>query len=98
MMTLRQLDHCATALADYGHRLPGEERFAWRVAAGQLQLLSGQWWACDLPWKVPAGYAEAVQALRDELAATATSPAALWRAGWTYGWPSAVSEPSVGCW
>ena len=59
MTTLRQLDHCATALAEYGHRLPGEERFAWRVVAGQLQPLSGQEWACDLPWKVPAGYAEA---------------------------------------
>jgi hypothetical protein len=94
MTTLRQLDHCATALAEFGHRLPGEERFAWRVVAGQLQPLSGQWWACDLPWKVPTGYAEAVQALRDELAATATSPAAL-VAGWLDVWLAERRERAV---
>ena len=81
MATLRQVQHCATALAEYGHRLPREDQFAWRVVAGQLQPLSAQEWACDLPWEVPAGYAEAVPALRDELRSAATSPAAL-VAGW----------------
>jgi hypothetical protein len=77
MTTLRQISHCATALAEYGHRLPRKDQFAWRVVAGQLQPLSDQWSACDLPWAVPASYAEAVRALRGELASAATSPAAL---------------------
>jgi hypothetical protein len=77
MTTLRQVHHCATALAEYGHRLPREDQFAWRVVAGRLQPLSAQESACNLPWEVPAGYAEAVRALRGELASAATSPAAL---------------------
>jgi hypothetical protein len=91
MTTLRQVHHCATALAEYGHRLPREDQFAWRVVAGQLQPLSGQWWACDLPWEVPAGYAEAVRALRGELESLATSPAAL-VAGWLDVWLAERAE------
>lgn len=94
MTTLRQIHHCATALAEYGHRLPREDQFAWRVVAGQLQPLSGQWWACDLPWEAPAGYAEAVRALRGELESPATSPAAL-VAGWLDVWLAERRERAV---
>ena len=91
MTTLRQVHHCATALAEYGRRLPREEQFAWRVVAGQLQPLSGPVGACQLPWKVPAGYAEAVRVLRGELASAATSPAAL-VAGWLDVWLAERTE------
>jgi hypothetical protein len=92
MTTLRQIHHCVAALAEYGHRLPREEQFAWRVVAGQLQRLSGQELACDLPWEVPAGYAEAVRALRGELASAATSPAA-WPAAAPNRWTWTIHQP-----
>jgi hypothetical protein len=94
MTTLRQVHHCVTALAEYGRRLPREEQFAWRVVAGQLQPLSGPVWACQLPWEVPAGYAEAVRALRGELASSATVPAAL-VVGWLDVWLAERRERAV---
>jgi hypothetical protein len=94
MATLRQVHHCATALAEYGHRLPSEEQFAWRVVAGQLRPLSDHWWACYLPWEVPEGYADAVGGLRDELASAASSPAALVR-GWLDVWLAERTEQAV---
>jgi hypothetical protein len=67
MATLRQVFYCATALAEYGDRLPRVEQFAWRTFAGQLQPLAEQQWAPHAAWHVPAGYAEDVRTLRDQL-------------------------------
>jgi hypothetical protein len=94
MTTLRQVHHCVTALAEYGRRLPREEQFAWRVVAGQLRPLSGPEWALQLPWGVPAAYAEAVCALRSELASSATVPAAL-VVGWLDVWLAERRERAV---
>jgi hypothetical protein len=94
MTTLRQVHHCATAFAEYGRRLPRADQFAWRVAAGQLQPLSNQDWACKLAWKVPAGYADAVRELHGELESAATSPAAL-VASWLDVWLAERAERAV---
>jgi hypothetical protein len=94
MTTLRQVHHCATAFAEHGRRLPRADQFAWRVAAGQLQPLSNQGWACNVAWKVPAGYAEAVRELRGELESAATSPAAL-VASWLDVWLAERAERAV---
>jgi hypothetical protein len=94
MTTLRQIHHCATAFADYGRRLPRADQFAWRVAAGQVRPLSNQGGAGNLAWQVPAGYAEAVRALRGELESAATSPAAL-VASWLDVWLAERAEGAV---
>jgi hypothetical protein len=89
-MHLAQVYQAARGLADHGHRLPPEERAAWRAVAMRLQECAEQeaTWLAGSP---PAGYAEEVRALHRQLLAMDTSPtahtpptmlAARWVAGW----------------
>lgn len=94
MASLRQVYYCAFGLAEYGDRLRRVEQFGWRTLAGQLQPLADQQWACHLAWQVPAGYANDVRALRDQLASAPGTPAA-WVVRWLGVWLAERAAPAV---